>query len=77
MRRYFLLLDCYGRRAVTCEPIWPLERRIGFRSSFMAIRFTNELNTQTTTSGGLTGVVTDESKAVAPDADEKRSPWGV
>ena len=53
------------------------ERRIGFCSSFIAIGLTNELNTQTTTSGGLTGVVTDESKAVVPDADEKRRPWGV
>jgi hypothetical protein len=41
------------------------------------IRRTNQPNTQTTTSGGLTGVATDESKAVVPDADEKRSPWGV
>jgi hypothetical protein len=37
---------------------------------------TNELNTQTTTSGGLTGVVTDQSKAGVPDADESRSTSG-
>src|SRR5215470_7060982 len=29
----------------------------------------NELNAQTTTSGGLTGVVTDQSQAVVPNAD--------
>jgi hypothetical protein len=29
----------------------------------------NKLNAQTTTSGGLTGVVTDPSHAVVPDAD--------
>jgi hypothetical protein len=29
----------------------------------------NELNAQTTTSGGLTGVVADPSQAVVPDAD--------
>jgi hypothetical protein len=44
---------------------------------FIAIGLTNERNTQTTTCGGLTGVVTNESKAVVPDADKKRSPWGV
>jgi hypothetical protein len=34
----------------------------------VAIGLANELNAQTTTSGGLTGVITDQSKAVIPDA---------
>ncbi len=35
----------------------------------LAIFFANELNAQTTTSGGLTGIVTDQTKAVVPNAD--------
>jgi hypothetical protein len=35
----------------------------------LAISFANGLNAQTTTTGGLTGVVTDQSKAVVPNAD--------
>jgi hypothetical protein len=35
----------------------------------LAIFLTNKLNAQTTTSGGLTGVVTDQSKAVVPNVD--------
>jgi len=35
---------------------------------FLAISFANELTAQTTTSGGLTGVVTDPSSAVVPNA---------
>jgi hypothetical protein len=34
----------------------------------MAIGLANELNAQTTTSGGLTGVITDQSMAVVPNA---------
>lgn len=34
-----------------------------------AIGLLNGLNSQTTTSGGLTGVVTDHSNAVVPNAD--------
>ena len=33
--------------------------------SYLAIGLTNELNSRTTTSAGLAGVVTDQSKAVA------------
>jgi len=35
----------------------------------LAVSLTNNLNAQTSTSGGLTGVVTDQSKAVVPNAD--------
>ena len=35
----------------------------------MVVCLSIELGAQTTTSGGLTGVVTDETKAVVPDAD--------
>src|SRR5262249_36276677 len=40
-----------------------------FSAILLAISFGSELNAQTTTSGGLTGVVTDQSKAVVPNAD--------
>src|SRR5215470_16123269 len=36
---------------------------------FVATSTANELNAQTTTSGGLTGVVTDQSNAVLPNAN--------
>jgi hypothetical protein len=36
---------------------------------FLAAFFLNRLNAQTTTSGGVTGVVTDQSLAVLPNAD--------
>jgi hypothetical protein len=36
---------------------------------FVAASPANKLNAQTTTSGGLTGVVTDPSHALVPDAD--------
>src|SRR5215471_9827181 len=35
----------------------------------LAVTLANELNAQTTTSGGLTGVVTDQSNAVLPNAN--------
>jgi hypothetical protein len=42
-----------------------------FSCSFLLLvfSFASDLNAQTTTSGGLTGVVTDQSQAVVPDAD--------
>jgi Carboxypeptidase regulatory-like domain len=36
---------------------------------FLSLSFSNALNAQTTTSGGLTGVVTDPSNALVPNAD--------
>src|SRR5439155_3270619 len=36
---------------------------------FLPLSFSNELNAQTTTSGGLTGVVTDPSNALVPNAE--------
>ena len=36
---------------------------------FLSLSFSNELNAQTTTSGGLTGVVTDPSNALVPKAE--------
>ena len=36
---------------------------------FLPLSFSNELNAQTTTSGGLSGVVTDPSNALVPNAD--------
>src|SRR6266496_3613017 len=36
---------------------------------FLSLSFSNELNAQTTTSGGLTGVVTDPSNALVPNAE--------
>jgi hypothetical protein len=36
---------------------------------FLTTFFLNRLNAQTTTSGGVTGVVTDQSLAVLPNAD--------
>src|SRR5215469_7005378 len=38
-------------------------------SVILAVVFANELNAQTTTSGGLTGVITDQSGAVVPNTD--------
>jgi hypothetical protein len=38
-------------------------------SVLLTISVANEVNAQTTTSGGLTGVVTDPSRAVVPNAD--------
>jgi hypothetical protein len=40
-----------------------------FSAFLLAICFANELRAQTTTSGGVTGVVTDQSLAVLPNAD--------
>jgi hypothetical protein len=40
-----------------------------FSAFLLAICFANELTAQTTTSGGVTGVVTDQSLAVLPNAD--------
>jgi len=36
---------------------------------FLSLSFSNELNAQTTTSGGLSGVVTDPSNALVPKAE--------
>ncbi len=36
---------------------------------FLSLSFSNELNAQTTTSGGLSGVVTDPSNALVPNAE--------
>jgi hypothetical protein len=36
---------------------------------FLSLSFSNELNAQTTTSGGLTGVVTDPSNLLVPNAN--------
>jgi carboxypeptidase family protein/TonB-dependent receptor-like protein len=41
---------------------------LSFSSLFLLAVFSNELPAQTTTSGALTGVVTDASKAIVPDA---------
>ncbi len=43
--------------------------RLFFSTLLLAISFSNELTAQTTTSGGLTGVVTDPTYAVVPGAD--------
>jgi len=43
-------------------------RRLLLSALLLAISFPGELHAQTTTSGGLTGVVTDQSHAVVPDA---------
>ena len=43
--------------------------RLLFSTLLLAISFSNELTAQTTTSGGLTGVVTDPSYAVVPGVD--------
>src|SRR5271155_4433564 len=40
-----------------------------FSAFLLAICFAKELKAQTTTSGGVTGVVTDQSFAVLPNAD--------
>ena len=47
------------------RPISGIASRCSSRYGLLA----NQLNAQTTTSGGLTGVVTDPSHAVVPDAD--------
>ncbi|HEY6388257.1 MAG TPA: carboxypeptidase regulatory-like domain-containing protein [Candidatus Acidoferrum sp.] len=44
-------------------------RRLLLSTFLLGISFASELNAQTTTSGGLTGVVTDASHAFVPDAD--------
>jgi hypothetical protein len=36
---------------------------------FLSLSFSNELNAQTTTSGGLTDVVTDPSNLLVPNAN--------
>jgi hypothetical protein len=41
---------------------------LAFSSLFLLAAFSNELGAQTTTSGGLAGVITDPSNAVVPDA---------
>jgi hypothetical protein len=48
----------------------PLRRISGLLLALLlaTVTPTNKLNAQTTTSGGLTGVVTDPSQAVVPDA---------
>jgi hypothetical protein len=39
-----------------------------FAANLLAISIANNLHVQTTTSGGLTGVITDQSSAVLPNA---------
>ena len=46
-----------------------LRPRRCFSAFLLAICFANELSAQTTTSGAVTGVVTDQSGAVVPNAD--------
>ena len=46
-----------------------LRPRRCFSTFLLAICFANELSAQTTTSGAVTGVVTDQSGAVVPNAD--------
>ena len=51
--------------------VGPMERRPLrlFSCSLLAVAcLSSELSAQTTTSGGLTGVITDQSKALIPDA---------
>jgi len=50
--------------------VWPM-RRLLFPVLLISVplAFSHELNAQTTTSGALAGVVTDQSGAVVPDAD--------
>ena len=43
--------------------------RLLLSTLLVAIFFGNKLNAQTTTSGGLTGVITDQSSAVVPDTN--------
>jgi hypothetical protein len=43
--------------------------QFGLSVFLLAVSLANELNAQTTTSGGLTGVLTDQSNAVVPNAD--------
>ena len=58
-------------RSASIEFAWGVSMRL--RSCFsvflLAICFASELRAQTTTSGGVTGVVTDQSFAVLPNAD--------
>jgi hypothetical protein len=44
-------------------------RQFLFSVLLLAVSLSSELNSQTTTSGGLTGVITDQSSAVVPSAD--------
>src|SRR5215467_5003220 len=46
-----------------------LSSRSSLSTLLVAIFFANGLSAQTATSGGLSGVVTDQSKAVVPNAD--------
>ena len=49
---------------------WPVRSLLfSFLLLFLSLSFSNELNAQTTTSGGLTGVVTDPSNALVPNAE--------
>jgi hypothetical protein len=48
---------------------WPVRSSLFSVLLFLSLSFSNELNAQTTTSGGLAGVVTDPSNAVVPSAD--------
>jgi len=48
--------------------LWP-RRALFCALFFLAIPFSNDLIAQTTTSGELTGVVTDQSNAVLPNVD--------
>src|SRR5260221_870836 len=53
-----------GVSTITLRPT-----RLLFSALLLALSFSTELTAQTTTSGGLTGVVTDPSHAVVPGAD--------
>src|SRR5215470_4442071 len=75
--------DCPDKLGVRCVPLLTsgLLDRISWGGSMrwrptqflvsvvLAVILANELNAQTTTSGGLTGVVTDQSGAVVPNVE--------
>src|SRR6266705_2428853 len=61
------------RKEFRCQSVgylmWLRPTCFWFSALVFVISFSTELNAQTTTSGGLTGVVTDPTDAVVADAD--------
>jgi hypothetical protein len=63
------MLFCDYRVLLGCGSMGLRPLRVFWCSFLVVVCLSGEPDPQTTTSGGLTGVVTDQSKAVEPRAD--------